>query len=653
MEYYGELDCTVNIEAVNQTGRQASKRKTINNTNIQIGRNEFKDLILKVERDTYEFKNYQILSRFIKEGKATIIFNKNVNIMLCNAPPDKLAAFLKILKIKSSLQKSFATDRMKLYSSQSVFEDISPLTIQDVKTYKLANKSVNTKSPLQITSSSTKCNKLTDKTPVRIKRRHPNNDENSAPRKRLSNQSPVQLIKLGTSKSSLKSKASLNQSISNITNTQTLKKKLNLTGQLTSEQKEVLKAVKNGLSIFFTGSAGTGKSYLLRKIIGALPPDTTCACASTGVAACQIGGITLHSFAGIGSGEGTLEQCMQLASRPAVTRNWKRCKILIIDEISMIDCQLFDKLEKIGRVIRGDDRPFGGIQVILCGDFLQLPPVKKTKDYQFCFQSKRWESCVQRSFELTEVKRQSDQEFINILQHIRVGKCPDVIYDRLLQSQYHDIEKEGVQATRLCTHKDSAEEINREKMNELTSECKVYMASDSDVQYSTQLDKMLPVLNKLELKVGAQIMLTKNLDVNKGLVNGARGVVTKFQQGLPLVKFVQGEELLVKREKFVTKLSSGIISRVQLPLKLAWAISIHKSQGLTLDCCEVSLSRVFEHGQAYVALSRAKSLQGLRVIDMSRTCVRANKEVLKFYIRLRREIRLSSIPGKEDQTEYL
>lgn len=639
MECYGELDCTTIIESLNKQG-QLCNRKNIAKSYVKIGRDELRDIVLKVNSESFILKDFKILQRFAKEGKATLLFTKlNKNILFSNAPPEKLLVFLKLLRIKTGIQSTNATDRMRLYSSSAkAFEDISPLTVHDVK--KFQNRT-NLKSPIQ--QSLPLKRKSTDITPVRVTKRGLECVEGNA-RKKLHSE-PLQLVKLGrntgqTQKEIITS-SQLDSSIM-------VKKRVNLSGKLTREQIQILKAVRQGYNVFFTGSAGTGKSYLLKKIIGSLPPEGTVASASTGVAACQIGGVTLHSFAGIGSGEASIEQCIKLASRSSVIRNWKRCSTLIIDEISMVDSSFFEKLEKIARMIRKDDRPFGGIQLVLCGDFLQLPPVQEKS---FCFQSKCWSACVQMKFELTDVKRQSDQEFVNILQYIRVGKCPEHIYKKLLETRHHQIEKCGIQPTRLCTHKDSVEEINNIKMTNLKGEKRVFYATDSETAYTTQMDKSLQVPYKLELKEGAQVMLTRNLNVAVGLVNGARGVVTKFasdKDGMPFVKFSEGSELLMKRERFPFKTNSGVVTRSQIPLKLAWAISIHKSQGLTLDCCEVSLSRVFEHGQAYVALSRAKSLDGLRVLDITPNCVKAHTEVLKFYIRLRREIRMMSVEDKEN-----
>lgn len=297
----------------------------------------------------------------------------------------------------------------------------------------------------------------------------------------------------------------------------------------------------------------------------------------------------------------------------------------------------------MARAVRKNDKPFGGIQLILCGDFLQLPPIAEgfgeaKKELKFCFQTKAWQNCVQRYFELKRVHRQTDAEFIDILNSIRIGRVSQEIVDKLNATSKQKIEGNGILATRLCSHTADVNIINESKLSELAGESKVFEAQDSDKFLSKQLDAQTPVPSRLVLKVGAQVMLLKNINVSIGLVNGARGVVKEFKDGLPVVQF-RNKEYVTKQERWIVKSGQGSTAvRVQIPLKLAWAFSIHKSQGLTLDCVEMSLARVFEAGQAYVALSRAQSLTTLRVLDFKASQVWANPNVLDFCTKLQRRI---------------
>lgn len=410
--------------------------------------------------------------------------------------------------------------------------------------------------------------------------------------------------------------------------------------KLTEEQQRIIDSIQAGHNIFFTGSAGTGKSFLLRKIISILPPDVTAVTASTGVAACHIGGTTLHRFAGIGLANGSIDDCKKKVSNSSAAANWRKIKHLIIDEISMVDGDFFTKLEAVARFVKKSDKPFGGIQLIICGDFFQLPPISKSNEKaNFCFQSEAWSKCVQLNYELKRVHRQKDHQFVQILNEIRMGCVNQETLQVLQKTSLQRIETEDIKATRLCSHVNEANEINKTQLAMLPGETVVFRAEDSDPKMVETLDRDLPVSSVINLKIGAQVMLVKNINISSGLTNGARGVVAKFKDGLPIVHFKSGEYYKVNIEKWSVQNANGaIIYRKQIPLKLAWAFSIHKSQGLTLDCVEMNLARVFDAGQAYVALSRAQSLKSLRVLNFNSQQVWANKGVIRFYKILQRNL---------------
>ena len=310
----------------------------------------------------------------------------------------------------------------------------------------------------------------------------------------------------------------------------------------------------------------------------------------------------------------------------------------------------FQKIEAVARHVRRNDRPFGGIQLILCGDFLQLPPVirrdenlsgsgSQTQPQRFCFQSSAWEKCIGYVYELKEVHRQSDPEFVKILNHLRIGHCSEEIAKRLVATSKQKIEGNGILATQLCSHTNDANSINETKLENLPGDKVLFKAEDSDALMTKQLDSQVQAPSQLYLKINAQVMLLKNINIASGLVNGARGVVVRFDKGIPIVRFKNNTEYACKHEKWIIKTpTGGAVTRRQIPLKLAWAFSIHKSQGLTLDCVEMSLSKVFEAGQAYVALSRAKSLDSVRILDFDEKQVWANAQVLQYYRLFRRRL---------------
>lgn len=263
---------------------------------------------------------------------------------------------------------------------------------------------------------------------------------------------------------------------------------------------------------------------------------------------------------------------------------------------------------------------------------------------KFCFQTSVWERSINVYFELIQVHRQRDVQFINMLNKIRIGQASTDIIDKLKATTDQHIEQNGILATTLCSHTHEALTINELKLKKLSGTSQTYTAKDSDPTASAQLDQLTGVLSKIELKIGAQVMLVKNINIAEGLVNGARGVVTEFRENLPVVRF-RNKEYLAKYERCFVKMSPNVTAtRLQIPLRLAWAFSIHKSQGLTLDCVEMSLAKVFEAGQAYVALSRALSLETLRVLDFSVNQVWVNPDVLKFYKRFKRNLIDKPIP---------
>ncbi|GFN95027.1 ATP-dependent DNA helicase pif1 [Plakobranchus ocellatus] len=648
------LCCTIGVEELSSTGN-ILKKVTHPKVTLTLGRDEFKELQIQIDfpkkHSRYLVKEVLIHKKFVKDGKATIKLPEHkLHLMLSNCPPDRLAFFLKTLQVKLDClkQKGFVSQRSKLLSGKvQEFDEISPLTLKDLQT---AHGRREAQAKQKTSSTPLKPSSLvaSSSQPVASIGRVQEN------RKRLISSQPDKVssqISEAAAKRQKREALMTMTSVNGVSPSRVVVKQI----QLTAEQNRVIEMVKQGKSIFFTGSAGTGKSFLLKRIIGALPPNHTFATASTGAAACHIGGTTLHSFAGIGSGNGSLKQCIELASRARVAQQWRACRHLIIDEISMVDADLFEKLETVARMVRKCDKPFGGIQLILCGDFLQLPPVTKPGETRrFCFQSEAWHNSVDTTTQLTEVKRQNDQTFIDILQKIRKGLCPEPVVNTLLATSKHCIDKEGVLATKLCTHKADVEEINISKLKLIQSESKLFTSVDSDQVYTSQLNSLCPVQAYLELKVGAQVMLCKNLDVQRGLVNGARGVVIGYENSknaYPIVKFLCGVTEPVKPARWVFRVGGGnTIIRKQIPLKLAWAISIHKSQGMTLDCVEISLGKVFEVGQAYVALSRAKNLAGLRVLDFERSCVKADPTVLNFYSRLELKHRMMR-NGVEDDNE--
>uniref|UniRef100_A0A2I3RPA3 ATP-dependent DNA helicase PIF1 n=1 Tax=Pan troglodytes TaxID=9598 RepID=A0A2I3RPA3_PANTR len=589
-----ELRCRVAVEELSPGG-QPRRRQALRTAELSLGRNERRELMLRLQAPgpagrprCFPLRAARLFTRFAEAGRSTLRLPAHdtpgagaVQLLLSDCPPDRLRRFLRTLRLKLAAAPGPgpASARAQLLGPRPRdFVTISPVQPEE-RRLRAATRVPDTtlvKRPVEPQAGA--------------------EPSTEAPRWPL----PVKRLSLPSTKP-----------------------------QLSEEQAAVLRAVLKGQSIFFTGSAGTGKSYLLKRILGSLPPTGTVATASTGVAACHIGGTTLHAFAGIGSGQAPLAQCVALAQRPGVRQGWLNCQRLVIDEISMVEADLFDKLEAVARAVRQQNKPFGGIQLIICGDFLQLPPVTKgSQPPRFCFQSKSWKRCVPVTLELTKVWRQADQTFISLLQAVRLGRCSDEVTRQLQATASHKVGRDGIVATRLCTHQDDVALTNERRLQELPGKVHRFEAMDSNPELASTLDAQCPVSQLLQLKLGAQ--------------------VSKCWE--EVVRFLCGVTEVIHADRWTVQATGGqLLSRQQLPLQLAWAMSIHKSQGMTLDCVEISLGRVFASGQAYVALSRARSLQGLRVLDFDPMAVRCDPRVLHFYATLRRGRSLSLESPDDDE----
>ncbi len=440
---------------------------------------------------------------------------------------------------------------------------------------------------------------------------------------------------------------------------------------LSPTQKKILEEISTGKNVFITGGAGVGKSLLVKAIYGYLTASgkTVALTATTGIAAVELGGQTIHSYSGLGIATESIEVVRLNATKPAIKAIWKNVDAVIIDEISMLSTWFFKVLNESMKVACQANKrvsgmnvpPFGGIQMIFVGDFFQLPPVVKEDEdmkEKFVFETALWKLSVEKIFNLTEVFRQSDPKFISLLNNIRVGK-PTQAQLLMLKSRENaqlDVE-DGILPTFLMSRKVQADKINDEKINEIQEEPHLFEAvfgiQHADVLAGSPENKQIPsisgseklinnfvkncpVKSKLYLKKGTQVILCANYCVKRGLANGSRGVVTSFtscDNHFPIVKFV-GVCTTIKPWTWSTQVKKNKKLSIyfgQIPLILGYAITIHKSQSQSLDKVSLSMDRIFEEGQAYVALSRCRSLEGLTIDGFNEKSIKTSEKVLEFH----------------------
>lgn len=401
-------------------------------------------------------------------------------------------------------------------------------------------------------------------------------------------------------------------------------------------QQKAIDLVKNGENIFLTGRAGCGKTTCLREIINwATQSDINIGIASsTGVSAILIGGRTIHSLMGFGLGKDTMENLVTKAKRynkPAVNK-LKEMQILIIDEISMIDSVFFDKISKYMSIIRGKYLfPFSGVQIILTGDFAQLSSVEGDK---YCFQSETWKELNIQTVDLKEsMRHKDDQEFDLILKELRWGRMTKPIFKKLKRTK-NNVFDGDIKPTILYSKNVDVDKINNDEYEKLIREGAPHETYHT--RYSSNPDcKKWADSNKVpewvSLCIGSQVMLTWNTDIDAYLVNGSRGVVTDIAQNGVYVTFMNGNNHFITYFKVKSEEDDSIYVEL-VPLKLAYSITINKSQGATLDCIEVELGKnIFTWGQSFTALSRVRSLNSVRIFELGSNSFQCHPEVLKFY----------------------
>jgi len=397
-------------------------------------------------------------------------------------------------------------------------------------------------------------------------------------------------------------------------------------------QKEALEILKMGYNVYLTGPAGSGKTFLLNEYVDFLKSEkvNVGVTASTGIAATHMNGTTIHSWSGLGiKDELTKEDLGRLLKSQFYQRRFKKTKVLILDEISMLQANRLDLVNVICQAFKKSSLPFGGIQIIFSGDFFQLPPINKTNNENlFAYTSKIWNDMDLKICYLTEQYRQEDNTFLKALNDIRAGKANQETVDLLMTRFGKEIESD-ITPIKLFTHNFDADIVNKKELEKIYSEAVVYsMQYKGPTHLVNNLVRGCLAPEKLILKKGAIVMFLKN-NFKDHYVNGTVGKVVDFCDDYPLVK-IQDRTVLVNPASWeLEEFGKTQAAIVQLPLRLAWAITVHKSQGMNLDIAEIDLSKSFTYGMGYVALSRLKKLTGIKLLGLNEMALKVDKNVIE------------------------
>ncbi|MFY9642049.1 MAG: AAA family ATPase [Rhodomicrobium sp.] len=413
-------------------------------------------------------------------------------------------------------------------------------------------------------------------------------------------------------------------------------------------QDEALQILKTGANVFLTGEPGSGKSFAAARYVSYLrreniPVSIT---ASTGIAAAQLGGTTVHAWSGIGTRSRlTRADLDAIAKNRRVTDRIKKARVLIVDEVSMLSGQTLSAVNQVCQFVRKANDPFGGLQVVLVGDFFQLPPVVRrderagpemdSQDEEdnspFAYASAAWRDLDPSVCYLTEQHRQTDAEFSGLLLAIRSNACGKADIGLLASRRLeHDSLPRSI--TRLFTHNVDVDRINQAELLKLPGEASsFFMMATGDKLLAEGLKRGCLSPERLDLKKGAVVMFTKN-DPDGRFVNGTLGVVSDFdsEDGTPVVVTRNGLTVFAKRAEWKVNEDESVKAGIeQIPLRLAWAITVHKSQGMSLDTAVMDLSHAFEYGQGYVALSRVRALSGLHLLGWNERALRVHPLALE------------------------
>lgn len=428
------------------------------------------------------------------------------------------------------------------------------------------------------------------------------------------------------------------------------------------KQEQALEILKSGENVFLTGQAGSGKTFVLNQYIKYLREHqiNVSITATTGIAATHIGGLTIHSWSGMGIKDQLSKSDFEsLIKKRYLRKNILNTDVLLIDEISMLHAHQLDLVNQICQAFRQNLRPFGGLQVVMAGDFFQLPPISQgERGARGATEANVWPEMQAKVCYLDEQYRQTDSGFIDILNEIRQNNLSQSGRERLFFCLHQPLAGK-IEPTKLYTHNIDVDRINAAELEKISGASKAYdMFSDGREPLTAILQKGCLAPERLILKIGAKVMFVKN-NFELGVVNGTVGVVIGFDDDdYPIVETKDGMVITALPAEWAIEDEGRIMAKIrQIPLRLAWAITVHKSQGLSLDLAEVDLSKAFVPGMGYVALSRVRSLDGLRLVGLNEMALRVDDNVLTLDQELRvlsqrTEAEWSGLSAEERQNRH-
>lgn len=442
---------------------------------------------------------------------------------------------------------------------------------------------------------------------------------------------------------------------------------------LNPEQENAMRLMNSGnINVFLTGGGGTGKSKVLETFISNYKkrfPTTwrqlLGITSTTGSSALLIGGTTIHSFSGIGVSKTDDDVLIErLAKRRYLSKRWRELKTLIIDEVSMLTPRSFQLIYKLAQTIRKNTRPFGGVQIILSGDFCQLAPILEqhisNHSMEYCFEAPEWTASEIHTVYFKKIHRQTDMEFISALQKIRMGISDQDTTSLLIQQFRKNIENSyGIMPVQLFPTRDSANEVNQKhfadlskanEINTFTMKIDISLMTDDDKSSTTTSEStdikihraksQLPIDDSIDLCIGCQVILVINLSIEDGLINGSKGKIENFNEnGEPVIMFANGIRRAIALHEWEIEDGPHVIKAYGLPVILGYGCTIHRSQGMSIDLAIIDIGRsIFKgaggYGQIYVALSRVRTLQGLSILNFDPSRIKCHPKVIEFYRRI-------------------